>query len=49
MTLTEDGSRQPGGALVTGGARGLGLEIARRLAARGHAVHVTDKARAGKL
>jgi NAD(P)-dependent dehydrogenase (short-subunit alcohol dehydrogenase family) len=45
MTLTADGSansRQPGGALVTGGARGLGLEIARRLAARGHAVHVTD-------
>lgn len=32
----------PGGALVTGGARGLGLEIARRLATRGHAVHITD-------
>src|SRR5437588_5142855 len=31
-----------GGALVTGGARGLGLQIARRLAFRGHAVHVTD-------
>src|SRR5579884_3347108 len=31
-----------GGALVTGGARGLGLEIARRLVARGHHVHVTD-------
>jgi NAD(P)-dependent dehydrogenase (short-subunit alcohol dehydrogenase family) len=31
-----------GGALVTGGARGLGFEIARRLVARGHLVHVTD-------
>ena len=31
-----------GGALVTGAARGLGLEIARRLVARGHLVHVTD-------
>jgi NAD(P)-dependent dehydrogenase (short-subunit alcohol dehydrogenase family) len=31
-----------GGALVTGGARGLGFQIARRLALRGHAVHLTD-------
>ncbi len=31
-----------GGALVTGGARGLGYEIARRLVDRGHMVHVTD-------
>ncbi len=31
-----------GGALVTGGARGLGYEIARRLVGRGHTVHVTD-------
>jgi NAD(P)-dependent dehydrogenase (short-subunit alcohol dehydrogenase family) len=31
-----------GGALVTGAGRGLGLEIARRLIARGHLVHVTD-------
>lgn len=31
-----------GGALVTGAGRGLGLEIARRLAARGLAVHLTD-------
>jgi len=30
------------GALVTGAARGLGLEIARVLAARGLVVHVTD-------
>jgi NAD(P)-dependent dehydrogenase (short-subunit alcohol dehydrogenase family) len=45
MTLTPDGSAgsgRPGGALVTGGARGLGLEIGRRLSARGYAVHVTD-------
>jgi NAD(P)-dependent dehydrogenase (short-subunit alcohol dehydrogenase family) len=27
---------------VTGGARGLGLEIARRLVERGHLVHITD-------
>jgi NAD(P)-dependent dehydrogenase (short-subunit alcohol dehydrogenase family) len=31
-----------GGALVTGAGRGLGREIARGLAARGHVVHVTD-------
>jgi NAD(P)-dependent dehydrogenase (short-subunit alcohol dehydrogenase family) len=31
-----------GGALVTGAGRGLGLEIARALAARGLAVHLTD-------
>lgn len=31
-----------GGALITGGAGGLGLELARRLIARGHVVHVTD-------
>jgi NAD(P)-dependent dehydrogenase (short-subunit alcohol dehydrogenase family) len=31
-----------GGALVTGGARGLGFQIARQLARRGHAVHLTD-------
>lgn len=31
-----------GGALVTGAGRGLGREIARGLAARGLAVHVTD-------
>jgi NAD(P)-dependent dehydrogenase (short-subunit alcohol dehydrogenase family) len=31
-----------GAALVTGAGRGLGLEIARALAARGYAVHVTD-------
>jgi NAD(P)-dependent dehydrogenase (short-subunit alcohol dehydrogenase family) len=32
------------GALVTGAARGLGLEIARVLAARGLTVHITDLA-----
>jgi len=31
-----------GGALVTGGARGLGYQIALRLSARGYRVHVTD-------
>ncbi len=31
-----------GGALVTGGARGLGLEIAKQLLARGHSVQLTD-------
>jgi NAD(P)-dependent dehydrogenase (short-subunit alcohol dehydrogenase family) len=31
-----------GGAVVTGGGRGLGLEIARGLVARGYLVHVTD-------
>lgn len=31
-----------GGAVVTGAGRGLGREIARLLAARGHTVHVTD-------
>lgn len=31
-----------GGAVVTGAGRGLGLEVARRLAQRGHAVCATD-------
>src|SRR5579884_622299 len=45
MTATQDNlvaSPPRGGALVTGGARGLGLEIARRLVERGHHVHITD-------
>jgi NAD(P)-dependent dehydrogenase (short-subunit alcohol dehydrogenase family) len=45
MTGVQDVTVEPpsrGGALVTGAARGLGLEIARRLVARGHVVHVTD-------
>lgn len=37
---TNPGSR--GGALVTGAAGGLGIEIARRLQARGYSVHLTD-------
>lgn len=32
----------PGGALITGAGRGLGLEIARVFARRGLAVHITD-------
>lgn len=31
-----------GGAVVTGGGRGLGLEIARRLVEQGYFVHITD-------
>jgi NAD(P)-dependent dehydrogenase (short-subunit alcohol dehydrogenase family) len=45
MTAAQDetaDSPARGGALVTGGGRGLGLEIARRLVARGHLVHITD-------
>jgi NAD(P)-dependent dehydrogenase (short-subunit alcohol dehydrogenase family) len=45
MTALQDNlavSPVRGGALVTGGARGLGLEIARRLVDRGHHVHITD-------
>jgi NAD(P)-dependent dehydrogenase (short-subunit alcohol dehydrogenase family) len=45
MTVTQDNGADPherGGALVTGGARGLGLEIARGLHQRGHHVHITD-------
>jgi NAD(P)-dependent dehydrogenase (short-subunit alcohol dehydrogenase family) len=47
MTTDED-VREPappaprGGAVVTGGGRGIGLEIARRLVAQGYLVHVTD-------
>jgi NAD(P)-dependent dehydrogenase (short-subunit alcohol dehydrogenase family) len=47
MTTDED-VREPappaprGGAVVTGGGRGIGLEIARRLVALGYFVHVTD-------
>jgi len=40
--MANNGSTPRGGALVTGAGRGLGLEIARVLAARGHTVHVTD-------
>jgi NAD(P)-dependent dehydrogenase (short-subunit alcohol dehydrogenase family) len=45
MTATDDGAATApvrGGALITGGGRGLGLEIARRLVDRGYLVHVTD-------
>ncbi len=40
--LETSSTRRPGGAVVTGGAQGLGLEIARRLATRGFAVHIAD-------
>lgn len=45
MTASDDAPAAApalGGALVTGGGRGLGLEIARRLVDRGYLVHVTD-------
>jgi NAD(P)-dependent dehydrogenase (short-subunit alcohol dehydrogenase family) len=49
MATAEDVPTQPeappslrGGAVVTGGGRGLGLEISRRLVERGYFVHVTD-------
>jgi NAD(P)-dependent dehydrogenase (short-subunit alcohol dehydrogenase family) len=37
-----DGARTPGGAVVTGAGDGIGLQIARALAQRGHPVHLTD-------
>jgi NAD(P)-dependent dehydrogenase (short-subunit alcohol dehydrogenase family) len=40
--MAEASVTRRGGALVTGGARGLGFQLARQLVARGHAVHVTD-------
>lgn len=39
---TPDTPPQHGGAVVTGVGWGAGLELARALAGRGHAVHVTD-------
>jgi NADP-dependent 3-hydroxy acid dehydrogenase YdfG len=36
------GTPRPGGALVTGAARGMGLEIARMLHRRGYTVQLTD-------
>jgi NAD(P)-dependent dehydrogenase (short-subunit alcohol dehydrogenase family) len=41
-TPDPDGARSPGGAVVTGAGDGLGLQIARALAHRGHPVHLTD-------
>jgi NAD(P)-dependent dehydrogenase (short-subunit alcohol dehydrogenase family) len=37
-----EGAHAPGGAVVTGAGEGIGFEIARALAERGHPVHVTD-------
>lgn len=42
MSAAQAGSAGPGVAVVTGAGRGFGLEIARRLLARGHAVVFTD-------
>jgi NAD(P)-dependent dehydrogenase (short-subunit alcohol dehydrogenase family) len=45
MTTTEDVREAPPplrGAVVTGGGRGLGLEISQRLVEQGYLVHVTD-------
>jgi NAD(P)-dependent dehydrogenase (short-subunit alcohol dehydrogenase family) len=41
-TPDPEGARPPGGAVVTGAAQGIGLQIARALAERGYAVHLTD-------
>jgi NAD(P)-dependent dehydrogenase (short-subunit alcohol dehydrogenase family) len=41
-TPDPDGARTPGGAVVTGAGAGIGLQIARALAERGHPVHLTD-------
>src|SRR6202035_1542207 len=41
-TPEPDGARPRGGAVVTGAGEGIGLQIARALAERGHAVHLTD-------
>ena len=41
-TPDPDGARPPGGAVVTGAGEGIGLQIARALAQRGHPVHLTD-------
>ena len=40
--MSRRNGRGGSGAVVTGAGRGLGLEVARRLAARGHRVHATD-------
>jgi NAD(P)-dependent dehydrogenase (short-subunit alcohol dehydrogenase family) len=40
--VATDPTHSRGGALITGGARGLGFQIARGLARRGHTVHLTD-------
>jgi short-subunit dehydrogenase len=40
--MAAKGTAPAGGALVTGAARGMGLEVARMLHRRGYAVHLTD-------
>jgi NAD(P)-dependent dehydrogenase (short-subunit alcohol dehydrogenase family) len=37
-----EGAHAPGGVVVTGAGEGIGFEIARALAERGHPVHLTD-------
>lgn len=41
-TPEPDGARPRGGAVVTGAGEGIGFQIARALAERGHPVHLTD-------
>jgi NAD(P)-dependent dehydrogenase (short-subunit alcohol dehydrogenase family) len=37
-----EGAQAPGGAVITGAGEGVGFDIARALAERGHPVHITD-------
>jgi NAD(P)-dependent dehydrogenase (short-subunit alcohol dehydrogenase family) len=41
-TPETEGAQAPGGAVVTGAGEGVGFLLARALAERGHAVHLTD-------
>jgi len=43
MTVSTSPAYRPGAAIITGGAGGLGLAIAQRLAAAGHAIALWDR------